>query len=620
MTSSEYEDPTMSAPVPTPPNFSSPPGLPAAALSVLAEGVVLAAADGVISAVNPAFCHLVRLDADAIVGRSLLDPPWLLDAEDGTPIPPDRSPIARALYGAEVTSDAVVLLRTAAVATWIRVGAGPTDPERPGTGAVMAATDLTAVMDAEHNLRTLMFTDTLTSLSSRDHITQRLAAALEACRSGEGGRVGVLHVDLDGFRTINDTFGPTVGDVVLVEVAERLRDLIDGRVGAGRVGVDEFLLMVQGDDPGLEFDGRIRRLAEEVQRRIAQPIHYDGLELHLTGSIGAARAPDDATGAVELMAAADRAVRTSRARGRNQFHFHDTTVDIRNRNHFTLDRDLRMATARRELEVYYQPIVDLHRGTLAAAEALVRWHHPELGPVSPSTFIPTAEATGSIAAISDFVLHTVASDLADWDRSRLFPAHGRIAVNISAAEFNRRDFLDRLGSMISSAGLDPHRLELEITEGLLVDDLRAAADRLRELDRRGIRVALDDFGTGYSSLSYLHHLPLHTLKIDRRFVGDLRDERSGTITRTIVSLAHSLGVVAVAEGVENDDQRRFLTEAGCDLAQGFLIAPPLPRSAFDRFLRDLPHGSVGAVGASGLGTAMGDTGMGDIDIDAIRSA
>jgi EAL domain-containing protein (putative c-di-GMP-specific phosphodiesterase class I) len=265
-------------------------------------------------------------------------------------------------------------------------------------------------------------------------------------------------------------------------------------------------------------------------------------------------------------------------------------VDIRDHDRVLLERDLRQAAARRELEVYYQPIVELNSGALVSAEALVRWHHPERGPVSPSVFIPTAEATGSIGAISDLVLQTAAGDMQGWIRDGMFPPGTRISVNISPAEFNRRDYLDRLAKAIAETGLDPNRLELEITEALLVEDLETAAQRLRQLDSWGVRVAIDDFGTGYSSLSYLHSLPLHTLKIDRRFVGDLQDDRSGTITRTIVTLAHNLGVSAVAEGVETEVQRRLLAEAGCDSAQGFLIAPPLPEVAFRRFLSELPHG------------------------------
>jgi diguanylate cyclase (GGDEF)-like protein len=574
---------------------SDQPTLSAGSLSVLTEGVALVSGAGVITAANPALCRLLRTSAERVVGRNALDPPWVLWDESAALIPAIESPLHQVLCGRDPGTDDAG--RTVQIGdqqghrTWVRLRVGLIDPARADSGAVLALTDLTSVIDAELSLRRLMHTDVLTDLTSRERITERLAEILARVAQG-GGRVGVLHVDLDGFRAINDAFGPTTGDVVLVEIASRLRGLTERRVEVGRVGVDEFLLVVESDHAGQGFDGRLRALAEEVQRRVARPILHDDLELHLTASIGAARSPDDATTAPELMAAADRALRRSRAGGRDQFRFHDLRVDIRHHDRIDLERELRRAAARRELEVYYQPIIDLRLGTLVSAEALVRWHHPERGPVAPSVFIPTAEATGSIGAISDLVLRTVADDLAQWTAQRLFPSDARISVNISPAEFNRREFLDRLGKTIAETALDPHRLELEITEALLVEDLRSAADRLRQLDSWGVRVAIDDFGTGYSSLSYLHSLPLHTLKIDRRFVGDLHDERSGTITRTIVALAHNLGVTAVAEGVETELQRRLLTEAGCDSAQGFLIAPPLPATAFRRFLSELPDGLV----------------------------
>ncbi len=554
------------------------------ALSVLTEGVLLVGRDGVISAANPAFARLLDLTPEHLIGRNVLDPPWELASRQGEAFPVTDGPIATVLRGTQPSTDETVLLRTGGAARWVRLRVGPQLAGDLGGGIIVAASDLSSVVEAEANLHRLMYTDALTSLSSRDQIIRRVSDLLEGCER-TGRRVGVLLVDIDGFRAINDSFGPAVGDAVLVELAGRLRDLSDRRVEIGRVGVDEFLLVVYGDDPSLAFDTRMRGLAQEVQRRIAVPYSANSLELHLTASVGAARGPDDATSAVELIAAADRALQTSRRQGRNQFRFHDVTVDIRKRHHMRLDRDLRLATARRELEVYYQPILDLRSGDLAGAEALLRWHHAERGPVSPGEFIPAAEATGAISAISDFVLETVAADLSGWNADGVFPSRRRISVNISAAQFNRSDFLDRLAAVLDNTQLDPTRLELEITESLLVDDLRSAADRLRQLDRRGVHVSIDDFGTGYSSLSYLHQLPLHTLKIDRRFVGDFADDRSNTITRTIVALAHNLGVVAVAEGLEHEKQRRFLDECGCDLAQGFLFAPPLPKPAFEAFLR-----------------------------------
>ena len=564
------------------------------ALSVLTEGVMFVAPDGTITTANAAMAELLGLPAERIVGHNLLDPPWHLESRHGDAYPVVGGPLAAVLAGTLAMADDTVMLSTPSRSQWVRLRAAPQRPEHPGTGIVVAIGDLSSVVEAEAHLHRLMYTDALTSLASREQIIRRVSDLLEVAR-GTTRRVGVLHVDIDGFRSINDSFGPSIGDSVLMEIASRLRDLSDRRVEIGRVGVDEFLLVVGGDEPSLAFDTRMRSLAEEVQRRIAVPYSSESLELHLTASVGASRGPDDADNAVELIAAADRALQTSKHRGRNQFRFHDLTVDIRNRQHIHLDRDLRLATSRRELDVYYQPIIDLRTGSMAGAEALLRWHHHERGPVSPGEFIPAAEATGAIGAISEFVLQTVADDLSDWQTEGVFPSGRRVSVNMSAAEFNRRDFLERLLSVLDNSGLDPTRLELEITESLLVDDLRSAADRLRQLDRRGVHVSIDDFGTGYSSLSYLHQLPLHTLKIDRRFVGDFSDDRSDTITRTIVALAHNLGVVAVAEGLEHDRQREFLMKCGCDLAQGFLFAPPLPRPAFESFLRSAqaPVSTVG---------------------------
>jgi EAL domain-containing protein (putative c-di-GMP-specific phosphodiesterase class I) len=272
--------------------------------------------------------------------------------------------------------------------------------------------------------------------------------------------------------------------------------------------------------------------------------------------------------------------------GRHQLRFYEQRMDEQTRTGLALDRDLRHAAAKRGLEVHFQPIIDLRSGEVAAAEALVRWNHPEHGPIPPSVFIPTAEATGAISAISDLVMTTVAENLAEWNAEGLLPPGARIAVNISAAEFARRGFVERIAATLDRSGVSPSQIELEITETLLMSDLETTATRLSALDELGFLVALDDFGTGYSSLSYLHSLPLHTLKVDRCFVGDLSDGRSETITRAILSLAHGLGIVAVGEGVETDEQRSFLLDAGCDLVQGYFYAPPLPRPAFEQFLRD----------------------------------
>lgn len=557
-------------------------------MGALREGVAILAPSGEILFANASLCALVGRSVDDIVGRSVLDPPWQLESPSLGPMEPHASPLVSALDGSH-TPEITVRLHGSGASHWVRLRVTRSNHYEPADGFVAVFENITEVVEARDALHRTIDTDSLTGLATRERITSIVAESLGSLTSeGRPGRVGVLHVDLDSFRLVNDSFGPIVGDAVLVEIAARLGSLGSSATAIGRIGVDEFLIVTPSTDAGLGFDASLRDLANRIRRDVAAPIHHDGFELHLTASVGAARGPDDATTATGLLAAADRAVRAGRQMGRNQFRFHDLTIDIRSHQNLRLDRDLRMATARHELEVYYQPIVELRTGRMAGAEALVRWHHGERGPVPPSQFIPTAEATGSIDAISDFVLGTVAEDLRGWNRDLTFPADARVSVNISAAEFNRSDFLDRLISAVDSAGIDPGRLELEITESLLLEDLMAAAERIREVDRLGMRVAIDDFGTGYSSLSYLHELPLHTLKIDRRFIGDFSDDRSGAIARTILTLAHNLGFMAVAEGIEHESQRLFLATSGCHMAQGFLFAPPLPKAAFERYLTRTP--------------------------------
>ena len=569
----------------------------------LGEAVAVADRSGRICTVNDLFCQMVGLPAERILDRSVFDPPWTALDTDGTPLPTESTPAVlslrqhQAVRDVDMAVDRPVDGGTRSERRWIRATAVPRSGPGGLDGTVLTLTDLTETRRTEQYLQRLATSDALTGLATRPRIGEIVATAVEL---GGGTRVGVLHVDIDNFRTVNDTFGPTTGDRVLAEVASRLRDLEERRLDLGRIGVDEFLVVLVGDGPSLTFDARLRRLGEEVQRRLERPLELDGLELHLTASVGIARTPDDGTDGTTLLRAAERALSAGRHAGRHQLRFYDASLDERTREGIELDRDLRLAVAQRKLEVHYQPIIDLHTGAVAAAEALVRWTHPERGPISPANFIPAAEATGSIAAIGDLVLNTVAEDLAGWNAVSLFPHGARVAVNISTSEFEHRGFVDRLAATLDRSDVSPSQIELEITETLLMEDLTTSALRLEALDELGFLVALDDFGTGYSSLSYLHTLPLHTLKIDRRFVGDLRDGRSSTITRAILSLARNLGIVAVAEGVETEEQRRFLTDAGCDQVQGFLIAPPLPKAAFERFLAErrplvqLPEPAAGA--------------------------
>lgn len=561
------------------------------AVDALGDGVALIDEHGRIERVNPRFAELVGHEQFDLLGRSIFDPPWLLLDAHGRAVPPEDCPPAIAIRSRIAAAGTTARLMPRGPGgdddgeRWLEVGATPlNDDGGEPAGSVMTISDVTEVQRLRLDLAHALRSDQLTGLDSRTAIVDHLASAVEAASATDGARVGVLHLDLDNFRGINDTFGAVIGDQVLSSIGERLSDLSDRSVRIGRLGVDELLVVVCGEGPSSAFDARLRRLAEELQRRVEQRLLLEEFELRVTASVGIARWPGDGSDPSSLLRAADRALAAARRDGRQHLRFYERSLDEHTRTGLALDRDLRRAAAQRELEVHYQPIIDLRSGKVAAAEALVRWHHPEKGPIAPSVFIPTAEATGAISAISELVLTTVASDLADWNLSGAFPADARIAVNVSATEFTQRAFVERLADVLDTAGVRPDRLELEITETLLMQDVETTVARLEALDELGVLVALDDFGTGYSSLSYLHSLPLHTLKVDRCFVGDLRDGRSETITRAILSLAHGLGIVAVGEGVETEEQRRFLIDAGCDLVQGFYYAPPMPRAAFETFL------------------------------------
>ena len=556
----------------------------------LDEGVALLDATGRITSVNAAFCRLVGRTEQQLLDRTVHDPPWDLVLEDGShPDPRTTAPVAALRTARSSTGGALSPRHVRGERPWFTMTAHPLPSDEVGTpaGAVVVLRDETPDRRAAAAIDRLAGTDDLTGLASRSRMVRLVGSLVQDVTTASNGvRVGVLHVDVDGFRTINESFGTGVGDTILVQVAGRLRDLGERGVEVGRIGVDEFLVVLRADGASLAFDARLRRLAEEVQRRLSEPFRVDDLSVRLTVSVGVARAPGDAQTPDELLLAAGRAVAASRVDLRHPVEFHSAAGARHTHHGMAVEPELRSAVAQRDVDVHYQPLLNLRTGELAAAEALLRWHHPVRGPIPPSVFIPAAEASGSIVAIGDLVLSTVARDVRRWMDLDLMASDVRIAVNVSATEFEHPQYVERLSRVLAEVGVPAQRIELEITESLLVQDLGAAARRLAELDQLGFLIALDDFGTGYSSLSYLHSLPLHALKIDRQFVNDLRDGRSGTITRTIVSMAHNLGILAVAEGVETEAQRDFLLDAGCDLVQGFLHAPPLPRAAFERRLRD----------------------------------
>nr|WP_271606013.1 bifunctional diguanylate cyclase/phosphodiesterase [Bradyrhizobium sp. CCBAU 11434] len=373
----------------------------------------------------------------------------------------------------------------------------------------------------------------------------------------------VLCIDLDHFKEINDLFGHAVGDAVLRETSRRLKEVAEGAYVA-RVGGDEFIGIV--DRPPLP--GAAELLATRMRTQFERPIEIDGHALKIDLCVGIALYPRDANDAVSLLANADAALYRAKHEGRGAIRLFTSAMDKQLRERRALDHDLRAAVERGELFLEYQP--QQHRdGTLKAYEALVRWRHPLRGIIPPGEFIPVAEQSGSIAQIDDWVLMEACREAASWTEPL------RIAVNVSAAQFRRENLDAHVRKALRESGLAPSRVELEITEGVLIEDIARAKNTMQSLKALGVQIALDDFGTGYSSLSYLEAFPLDRIKIDRSFVMALgQSDRSLAIVRAVIGLAHGLGLPVLAEGIETDAQMSLLLKEGCDEMQGYLIGRP----------------------------------------------
>ena len=436
--------------------------------------------------------------------------------------------------------------------------------------------DLTESLAAKQKIEELAYNDTLTGLPNRLMLAERMELALGyAQRDGES--FAVLFLDLDHFKQINDSLGHMFGDRVLIEVAERLKGCLRQVDMASRLGGDEFVLLLhQTDARGAEITAR------RVLDALAQPFTLDDINFTVTCSIGIALYPDDGVTIDDLIKNSDSAMYHVKERGRSDFRFYQRQMNIGLLSRMKLDHAMRQALEHGDFQLHYQPQVDLGSGRIFGAEALIRWHDKELGQISPAQFIPVAEETGVIVAIGNWVLTQAVQQAALWH------AQGKqlvMAVNVSALQFQQANFVASVAEALNAAALPPDRLELELTESILLRDADDALKRLDALAELGVRLAIDDFGTGYSSLSYLKRFPIHKLKIDRSFICGLPgDDSDVAIAFAIVNLAQALKLRVIAEGVETEAQRDFLTSAGCLEFQGFLCAPALDADAFDQLL------------------------------------
>ncbi|MGB7846412.1 MAG: EAL domain-containing protein [Candidatus Acidiferrum sp.] len=404
----------------------------------------------------------------------------------------------------------------------------------------------------------------------RDRITIALASAR---RRGE--KVALLFFDLDNFKNINDSLGHTAGDFLLKEVSNRLKQCIRAQDTVARLGGDEFIVLLTA--VGEIADAGV--VAQRVVKDIAAGFVIQGRSLTVTCSLGVSLFPDHGTDMDALVKHADVAMYSAKGLGRNNFQFFTPEMNTQVQEKSTLENSLRKALENKELFLVYQPQVDFSTGDIIGAEALLRWRHPELGLITPDRFIPVAENTGLIIPIGEWVLRTACLQALQW-QSEGFPPL-TVAVNVSPVQFRQKAFPELVQRVLDETGLSPEYLDLELTEGLIISSPEVVLSAFHELKEMGVKLSIDDFGTGYSNLSYLRHFPVHKLKIDRSFIRDLAsDPDDASITSTIISMARSLNLKVIAEGVENEGQMSFLRAHDCDEYQGFYFSKPLPASDF----------------------------------------
>jgi diguanylate cyclase (GGDEF)-like protein len=429
-------------------------------------------------------------------------------------------------------------------------------------GSILALFDVTIYVQGTE-LATL---DALTGLAMRASLHQRLAALLAEGRRSNAA-VAVLCIDLDKFKMVNDTLGHPVGDALLVKVAERLRTAARADDLVARLGGDEFVIVQANAPQPQAAEALAARLVDLIGRTYIAAGHM----LTIGASVGIAIAPDDADDITTLLKHADLALYRAKADGRGLFRFFQSSMDAEMQSRRLLEMDLRRALALKEFEVFYQPQVDLTANTLIGFEALLRWRSPARGLVSPALFVPLAEEIGLIGQIGEWVLRTACREAAAW------PSPVSIGVNISPMQFRGDKLVPTVIAALTASGLDPKRLELEITEGSLLDNTEAVLGILQELKALGVRISMDDFGTGYSSLSYLQKFPFDKIKIDQSFVrGANQGKDADAIIRAVAALGTSLGMTTIAEGVETQEQLERVRAGGCGSVQGYLTGRPLP--------------------------------------------
>ncbi|MGB6487745.1 MAG: EAL domain-containing protein [Steroidobacteraceae bacterium] len=548
-------------------------------LNSIGDAVISTDVGGRVTYLNAAAQSITGWSLEEAVGRPLED---VFRIADATTRETAQNPMTLAILENKtvgLTSNCVLIRRDGTEAA-IEDSAAPIHDRRGHvTGAVMVFRDVSMARALSLKMAHLAQHDSLTDLPNRVLLNDRLTQALALAHRKEQ-RLALLFLDLDRFKSINDSLGHAIGDRLLQSVTERLLTCVRSSDTVSRQGGDEFIILL----PEVTQPADAAVTAEKILLALSTPHRIDRQDLHLAASIGIVTYPNDGTEAKTLLKHADLAMYCAKDSGRNTYRFFEPDMNGYTADRQSLESGLHRAIERHEFVLHYQPIVSLDSGELIGVEALIRWRHPQRGLVSPARFVPIAEESGFIAAIGRWVLHEACRQSRAWRAAGLPPL--RIAINISTVELRDKGFVESVGAILEEHGLVPQDLELELTETFLMRDSNSTAAVLQSLSKLGVRIALDDFGTGYSSLSHLKRFPIDTLKIDQSFVRNLpTDADDASIVDAVIGMGEGLQIRVVAEGVETREQLAFLRKRGCPEGQGYYFGRPVSAREFTQLLR-----------------------------------